>query len=145
MPPGNQQISIQCGTTTEFCVNTNTGSPGTAAPATNGCISNCGTDIIRGDPPAVWRTVAYFGGYGLDRACLYQDAMQIDTTRYTYLHYGFGLLNPDYSVDTTLGGDLLAAFEFSQFLRIKGPAKILSFGGWTFSTSRSTYMISVTV
>jgi hypothetical protein len=89
----------------------------------------------------VWRTVAYFEGYGLDRPCLYQDAMQIDPTAYTNLHFGFGLLNPDYSVDATFGGDPLSAFEFTQFLRLEGPLKILSFGGWTFSTSPSTYMI----
>jgi len=134
-------MSLQCGTTIEFCVNTNTGSPGTAAPGTNGCISNCGTDIISGDAPAVWRTVAYFEGFGLDRACLYQDAMQIDPTAYTNLHFGFGVLNSDYSVDTTFGGDPLSTFEFSQFLRIAGPARILSFGGWAFSTDPSTYMI----
>ncbi|KAH8703812.1 hypothetical protein BGW36DRAFT_288853 [Talaromyces proteolyticus] len=154
-PPGGTNISMlnpcllnaccdvwgQCGTTVEFCVNTNTGSPGTAALGTNGCISNCGTDIISGDAPAVWRTVAYFEGFGFDRACLYQDAMQIDPTGYTNLHFGFGVLNPNYSVDTTFGDDSLSAFEFSQFLRITGPAKILSFGGWAFSTDPSTYMI----
>jgi len=89
----------------------------------------------------VWRTVAYFEGFGLDRPCLYQDAMQIDPTAYTNLHFGFGILNPDYTVDTTFGGDPLSSFEFSQFLRISGPARILSFGGWAFSTDPSTYMI----
>lgn len=67
--------------------------------------------------------------------------MQIDTTVYTNLHFGFGVLNSDYSVDTTFGGDPLSTFEFSQFLRIAGPARILSFGGWAFSTDPSTYMI----
>jgi len=134
-------MSLQCGTTIDFCVDTNTGSPGTAAPGTNGCISNCGTDIISGDPPAVWRTVAYFEGFGLDRPCLYQDAMQIDPTAYTTLHFGFGVLNDDYTVDASFGGDPLSTFEFSQFLRIDGPARVLSFGGWAFSTDPSTYWI----
>ena len=89
----------------------------------------------------MWRTVAYFEGFGLDRACLYQDAMQIDASAYTNLHFGFAVLNSDYSVDSTFGGDQLTAFEFSQFLRVSGAARILSFGGWDFSTDPSTYMI----
>ncbi|OBT46754.1 hypothetical protein VE00_02605 [Pseudogymnoascus sp. WSF 3629] len=37
----------QCGTTDEFCTKSEVdGHPGTARPLTNGCISNCGTDIF---------------------------------------------------------------------------------------------------
>ena len=67
--------------------------------------------------------------------------MQINPAAYTNLHFGFGILKPDYTVDATFGGDPLSAFEFQQFLRISGPARILSFGGWAFSTDPSTYMI----
>lgn len=67
--------------------------------------------------------------------------MQIDASAYTNLHFGFAVLNSDYSVDSTFGGDQLTAFEFSQFLRVSGAARILSFGGWDFSTDPSTYMI----
>jgi GH18 family chitinase len=131
---------MQCGVTAEFCTKTGTGAPGTAATGTNGCISNCGTDVVSGDPPAVYRTVAYYEGFGLTRPCLYQDAMQIDPTAYTNLHFGFGTLNSNYEVDTTFG-DPTTAYEFSNFLRISGPARILSFGGWSFSTDPATYTI----
>jgi hypothetical protein len=36
----------QCGITKEFCIDINTGAPGTAKEGTNGCISNCGTKIV---------------------------------------------------------------------------------------------------
>lgn len=54
----------ECGTTAEFCTisNSTTGAPGTAAKGTNGCISNCGTDIITGDIPSETYKVAYFEG-----------------------------------------------------------------------------------
>jgi hypothetical protein len=126
--------------TDEFCTNTRLpgGAPGTAAPGTNGCIANCGLDIVVSDPPAVFRSVAYFEGFGLSRGCLYQDAQQIDSLSYTNLHFGFGTLTSDYQVDM---GDLLSSYEFQSFLEIAGPKKILSFGGWDFSTSPSTYTI----
>ena len=39
----------QCGMTPEYCTiqSGSTGNPGTAPPGKNGCVSNCGTDIVR--------------------------------------------------------------------------------------------------
>ncbi|KAK3934190.1 hypothetical protein QBC46DRAFT_300262 [Diplogelasinospora grovesii] len=128
----------QCGTTAEFCTNTSTGAPGTAAPGTNGCISNCGTNIVRSAAPAVFRNIAYFEGFSLSRPCLYQDATQIDASQYTHLHYAFGTLTADYQVQIS---DVLSTYEFEKFKNIVGPARILSFGGWDFSTNPSTYNI----
>ena len=128
----------QCGTTPEFCTESGTGNPGTARPGTNGCISNCGMNIVRGDPPASPRRIAYFEGFNLKRECLLQDALQIDTAGYTHLHFAFGVLTADYKVQF---GDVLTSYEFEQFKRIRGPARILSFGGWDFSTKPDTYMI----
>ncbi|WEW59000.1 hypothetical protein PRK78_004468 [Emydomyces testavorans] len=129
----------QCGITDEFCTDTGTGAPGTARPGTNGCISNCGTTIVRGDAPAVFRKIGYFEGYGFSsRNCLYQEALQIDSSQYTHLHFAFGLITPDYQINT---GDTRTSYEFSNFKRIQGPKKILSFGGWSFSTDPSTYNI----
>ncbi|THC89244.1 hypothetical protein EYZ11_011312 [Aspergillus tanneri] len=39
----------QCGITDEFCIDTGTGAPGSAEKGTNGCISNYGTELVRGD------------------------------------------------------------------------------------------------
>lgn len=57
----------QCGVTAEFCTDTGTGNPGTAEPGTNGCISNCGTSIVRGDAPWTFRKIGYYEGYGMGR------------------------------------------------------------------------------
>ena len=54
-----------CGTTAEFYtpLPADTGAPGTAKPGTNGCISNCGTDIVGNDSPlSTFRKVGYFEG-----------------------------------------------------------------------------------
>lgn len=122
---------LQCGITVEFCTSTTAGAPGTVAPGTNGCISNCGTNIVSSSPPAVFRRVGYFEGFNLDRECLHQDVLQINYSNYTHLHFGFAGLTPDYQVQT---GNILSSYEFNNFKRIQGPAKIISFGGWAFST-----------
>ncbi|KAM0331444.1 hypothetical protein ACHAQA_003120 [Verticillium albo-atrum] len=127
----------QCGITKDFCIDTNTGPPGTAKTGTYGCISNCGVDIVRGTGTGAIK-LAYFQGYGLGRKCLYQDALQIDTSKYTHLHFGFGTLTPTFDVEV---GDTLASYQFTEFTRIKGAKRILSFGGWAFSNDAPTYKI----
>lgn len=74
----------------------------------------------------------------MNRPCLHMDALQIDGSKYTHLHFAFGTITPDYQVTM---GDQLTEYEFHNFKRISGPAKILSFGGWDFSTGPSTYTI----
>ncbi|OIW30765.1 hypothetical protein CONLIGDRAFT_614022 [Coniochaeta ligniaria NRRL 30616] len=128
----------QCGITAQFCTDTNTGAPGTAKTGTNGCISNCGTAVVKSGAPANFISLAYYEGFGMDRACLYQDARQIDETKFSHVHFAFGVLSADYQVST---GDALSTYEFNAFLRLTGVKRILSFGGWDFSTDPSTYNI----
>jgi hypothetical protein len=128
----------QCGITAEFCTNSSTGAPGSAKPGTNGCISNCGTDVVKSGAPGSFIKLGYYEGFGMDRACLYQDARQIDTSQFTHLHFAFGVLGSDYSVTT---GDAMSTYEFDVFRRLSGVKRILSFGGWAFSTDPSTYTI----
>lgn len=64
--------------------------------------------------------------------------MQIDGSKYTHLHFAFGTITPDYEIKV---GNRLSSFEFDNFKRIAEPAKILSLGGWEFSTSPHTYGI----
>ncbi|KAL5043915.1 hypothetical protein BDW71DRAFT_216052 [Aspergillus fruticulosus] len=130
----------QCGITAEFCTESEseTGAPGTAAAGENGCISNCGTDIVTSDAPETYRQVAYFEGYNLDRACLYMDASQLDTDTLTHVHFAFGTLTEDFQVGV---GNDRSEFEFERFKLLNGPLRILSIGGWSFSTDPSTYAI----
>lgn len=67
-------VWAQCGITKEFCVESpsDTGAPGTAKPHSNGCIANCGMDIVNNDePPANFMRVGYFEAFNLDRPCLH--------------------------------------------------------------------------
>jgi chitinase len=128
----------QCGTTTEFCTSSNssTGAPGTAAPGQNGCISNCGTDIIVGNPPDEFMSVGYFEGFDLSRPCLQMSVADIDTTNYSHIHLAFATLNSDFSVNVTS-----IAEQFELFVDLTGVKRIISFGGWEFSTSAASYEI----
>ncbi|KAH7239549.1 hypothetical protein BKA59DRAFT_495902 [Fusarium tricinctum] len=127
----------QCGITKEFCTDTNTGAPGTAKEGTNGYISNCGTKIVNSGGGGGIK-IGYFQGYGIGRPCLYQDASQIDTLKYTHLHFAFGTLTKEYDVEV---GDMLSQYQFKTFALLPGVKRILSFGGWDFSALPATYSI----
>ncbi|WPG98092.1 glycoside hydrolase family 18 protein [Acrodontium crateriforme] len=128
----------QCGTTSEFCIDTGTGAPGTAAKGTNGCISNCGTNIVRSSAPTTYRNIGYYEGYNLQRPCLYQDISQLDFSSFTHIYFAFGVLSSSYVVQIP---NITTVYEFNLFKQIKGAKRILSIGGWSFSTDPSTYMI----
>ncbi|KGO58768.1 Glycoside hydrolase, superfamily [Penicillium expansum] len=131
----------QCGTTSDFCINTGTGAPGTAKNGTNGCISNCGTAIVQSDKPATYRKVGFYEGFNLQRPCLYQDVSQIDLSAYTHIYFAFGALSSSYEVQIPNGTATGTTYEFDLFKQIVGTTRILSIGGWAFSTDPSTYMI----
>jgi hypothetical protein len=129
----------QCGITAEFCTDTNTGAPGTAKPGTNGCISNCGTDVVKGNAPAQWISLGYYEGFSLGgRNCLYQDVRQIDTTKFSHIHFAFGDITPDFKISA---GDVMSTYEFEAFRSMSNVHRVISFGGWAFSTGSDTYNI----
>ncbi|CAK7212940.1 hypothetical protein SCUCBS95973_001630 [Sporothrix curviconia] len=130
----------ECGITADFCTDTGTGAPGTAATGTNGCISNCGTDVVQGAAPAQYISLAYYEGYNMDRACLYQDISQLDTAALTHVHFAFATLSADYTNVSV--GSTASAYQFDSFVRLGSAVhRVLTFGGWTFSTDPSTYSI----
>jgi hypothetical protein len=117
-----------------------TGSPGTHKNNTNGCISNCGTNIISESTPApTAMTIGYFEGYNYNRSCLYMDVSQIPSQNFTNIHFGFGTINPDF----TISMDDVDANQWSKFSGNGDfPYKrVLTFGGWAFSTDPATYNI----
>ncbi|KAL5040862.1 hypothetical protein BDW71DRAFT_201835 [Aspergillus fruticulosus] len=128
----------QCGTTAEFCTisKSPTGAPGTAAIGENGCISNCGTEIIITGWPEQIYSVAYFEGFDWSRPCLTMSISEVDTTSYTHIHFAFATINTDYTLNITSIESQLPFF--SALTDVK---KILSIGGWDFSTNPDTYMI----
>jgi GH18 family chitinase len=65
------------------------------------------------------------------------NAYSIDQSRYTHTHYAFGNITADFQVND--GGYTDQFTYFAQHLtKVK---RIVSFGGWAFSTSPDTYMI----
>jgi GH18 family chitinase len=95
------------------------------------------TDIVRGSGTGAI-SIGYYEGYNSGRKCLFQDALQIDTSKFTHIHFGFGTLTPSFDVET---GDIRSTYNFGEFKKIKGAKRILSFGGWDFSTMPETYQI----
>lgn len=128
----------QCGTTGDFCTpsNSSTGAPGTAAPGKNGCISNCGTNIVTSSAPGEIYNIAYFEAFNWKRTCLRMSVNTIDTSVYTHIHYSFITLNEDFSINTDEVADQLPLFK-----GMVGIKKIVSVGGWAFSTELGTYKI----
>lgn len=127
-----------CGTTAEFCTPApaDTGAPGATQPGETGCFSNCGTDIINNDEaPGEFIDLVYFEAWNADRPCAHLDVADIPD-RYTHIHFAFVDITPDFAVDTSKIQE-----QFDRFLEVGSAKKIISFGGWAFSTEHPTYQI----
>lgn len=131
-------IRGQCGVTDEFCTESEseTGAPGTAAPGEYGCISNCGTDIVNQEQADEKILVPYFEAWNWDRPCLNQDVNTIDSDFYTHIHFAFADITENFEVDVSA-----VERQFQQLTDMTGIKRILSFGGWSFSTEMDTYPI----
>ncbi|KAJ6073194.1 hypothetical protein N7467_011279 [Penicillium canescens] len=148
----------QCGTTSKFCTKTNstTGAPGTAKTGTDGCISNCGTDIVFDDSgfddhPVM---VGYYEAFQNTRPCLNMDVTAINNTvqwggqdgghsifdeTWDHIHFAFANVTEKFEVDVSSVKD-----EFDDFKKYSSPGKkpkVLSFGGWSFSTDLDSYAV----
>lgn len=92
-------------TTEEFYIESlaDTGAPGSRKKDTNGCISNCGMNIVGNDnSPAEFRRVAYFEAFNIDRPCLNMDVSEIPTnTGLTYIYFAFAGITNDFQVSST--------------------------------------------
>lgn len=112
--------------------------PGTSADGTNGCISNCGTKIVSTNvsPQTPYR-IAYFESWNQQRPCAFMDISKVtDSGRYTHVHFGFGNITTNWQVDVSGARD-----QFNGLVALKGIKRILSFGGWGFSTNAYTFNI----
>lgn len=129
----------QCGTTPEFCTksNSSTGAPGTSAPGQNGCIWNCGVEITNNNnPPSSFASVTYYEAFNNQRPCLNMMVSSIPASKYTHIHFAYANITSTFTI--SVAG---ASNEFDEFVGISGAKRIVSFGGWAFSTDPSTYMI----
>ncbi|OJJ96909.1 hypothetical protein ASPACDRAFT_1859003 [Aspergillus aculeatus ATCC 16872] len=112
--------------------------PGTAKNGTNGCISNCGTNITNNeDKPSQVRRIGYFEAWNSDRPCLHMDFSKFQgSDYYTHVHWAFANVTTNWAVDVSGYQD-----QFDGLLNLTGISRILSFGGWGFSTTSYTYSV----
>ncbi|EHK17714.1 glycoside hydrolase family 18 protein [Trichoderma virens Gv29-8] len=126
----------QCGTTPDYCTPATgpTGNPGTAPRGKNGCISNCGVSIKNNaKPPSSFINVAYYESWNWDRPCLNYRAEDMRDTKYTHAHWAFASIDNNFQV--TVNDTYKQLDDFLQLPQ----KRVLSFGGWGFSTSPTTY------
>ncbi|KAI1110528.1 glycoside hydrolase family 18 protein [Nemania sp. NC0429] len=128
----------QCGITDDYCVKNpaSTGAPGTTKTGKNSCISHCGRDIVKGSAPSETMRIAYFESWNSNRPCLNMDVTDIDTSKYTHVHFAFANITESFAIDVSG-----AQAQFNKFKTLTGVKRIVSFGGWDFSTAPGTYNI----
>ncbi|KAF2138204.1 glycoside hydrolase family 18 protein [Aplosporella prunicola CBS 121167] len=130
----------QCGISSDFCKPTqgDFGNPGTGPPGTNGCVQNCGMDIINNEmAPERPISVGYYETWNMDRPCMQmpvRSIWELDST-YTHIHWAFGIVYQNLSVGVNDTYN-----QFADFVALgSGTKRIISFGGWGVSTSPDTY------
>ena len=77
--------------------------------------------------------VAYFAAWNRERDCLRMHVSDINTEKYTHVHFAFPDLTEDFSVDVSKVQE-----EFDLFKQMTGIKEIVSFGGWAFSNGPNT-------
>lgn len=87
-------------------------------------------------PPAQFTKIAYFEAWNHDRPCLHMDVTDVDAKKFTHIHFAFPTITPDFNVNVTSVQD-----QFDKFKKMSGIKRIVSFGGWAFSTDVPTYNI----
>ncbi|KAL4816487.1 glycoside hydrolase superfamily [Aspergillus spinulosporus] len=127
----------ECGATPDYCTYEEgpTGNPGTAPPGKNGCISNCGMEIVNNSPPPTeFMRIGYYESFNLDRPCLNLQAAHIKVNDYSHIHWAFVSINNDFqiSVNDTYN-------QWEDFIALKGVKRIASFGGWGYSVNSASY------
>ncbi|KAI6086086.1 glycoside hydrolase family 18 protein [Hypoxylon rubiginosum] len=116
------------------------GGPGAKLPDfENTCISNCGNEIKQNSgPPAVFQRIGYFESWNQDRDCLWLKAENANTDgSYTHMHWGFAEIDPE-SWKPVLKDP---HDQWDAFKKLENMKRIVSFGGWAYSTEAATYNI----
>ncbi|EGX88043.1 glycosyl hydrolase, family 18, putative [Cordyceps militaris CM01] len=102
------------------------------------CISNCGMSIVSSGPPAAYGRVGYYESWNFERNCLYLKAEHANTDgTYTIIHWAF------MEIDTENWKPKIKDphAQWEGFKSLTGVKKVISFGGWGYSTAPETYNI----
>ncbi|KAG8626437.1 hypothetical protein KVT40_005382 [Elsinoe batatas] len=116
------------------------GGPGSKLPgATNTCVSNCGTELkVNGPPPPSFGRIGYYESWNLDRDCLLLSAKNANTDgSYTHMHWGFAEIDPNTWKPVIKDPHK----QWDDFKRLPKMKRVVSFGGWAYSTEPATYKI----
>lgn len=80
-----------------------------------------------------WMNIGYYESWNYDRGCLNMRAASIDTTKYTHIHWAFATVSSSWGVSIN---DTYKQWNDFKNLPVK---RIISFGGWGYSTEPATY------
>lgn len=78
--------------------------------------------------------IGYYESWNYDRPCLNLRVADIDVTEYTHVHWALTTITDDFNV--TINNTYNQWKDFTGMPEVK---KIVSFGGWGYSTSPETY------
>ncbi|KAK8080351.1 hypothetical protein PG997_008169 [Apiospora hydei] len=114
--------------------------PGAKLPGfQNTCVSNCGNEIKQNSgPPAAFGRIGYYESWNRQRDCLWLDSGNSNTDgTYTIIHWGF------IEIDATTFKPVIKDTDnqWEGFKGLKGVKRVVSFGGWAYSTEAATYNI----
>lgn len=116
------------------------GGPGTKLPEFEGtCISNCGNEIKQNSgPPSIFSRIGYYESWNMGRKCLWLKAENANTDgTYTHIHWGFLEIDPK-----TWKPVIKDPYkQWDNFKMLPNVKRIVSFGGWAYSTEAATYNI----
>jgi chitinase len=93
-------------------------------------------DIVVSSAPAASISIGYFEAFNRNRPCLNMVITAMDLTPYTHVHLSFGEVTRSYEIDISSIQE-----QWELFLEQAGFNKVLSLGGWSFSTEPATYSI----
>lgn len=93
-------------------------------------------EVRRGPPVAKDIRIGYFEAWNGARPCLRSHIFEYKDRGYTHIHWAFANLTEDFKPDVSGLQD-----EWDEFKTMKGVKKIVSFGGWAFSTESGTWHI----
>ncbi|PGG99158.1 hypothetical protein GX51_06417 [Blastomyces parvus] len=103
------------------------------------CISNCGYLIRKNSgPPEDFQRIGYYQSDNLERGCLWLQAKDANTDgTYTHIHWRFA------EIDTETWKVIIKdpSKQWSDFKALQKVKRIVSFGGWDYSTQPKTYNI----
>lgn len=102
----------------------------------NTCVSNCERNF-RPNPTTNLARIGYYEEFGMDRDCLILQAKNANTDNYTHIHWAFA------EIDSSTWKPVIVDKhnQWNDFKNLAGVKKIVSFGGWAYSTEPATYNI----